>query len=194
VALLTTPLLVTGTLLVLSLTSRDFLPLIYTTDDKAFVLQFGVVVGLLVGIFEELGWTGFAIPTLRRRNGILTTGLIVGFAEGAWHLLVVIWTNGDSMGGISPILFLPAVLFTWLPAYRVLMVYVYDRTESLLVAILMHTSLIAFWYILTPHVLTALPLVVYYLVFTAAVWVVVAALSGMRTLPRRESSSIPVQG
>ena len=32
-----------------------------------------------MGFFEELGWTGFAIPTLMRlRYGVLGTGLIVG--------------------------------------------------------------------------------------------------------------------
>ena len=36
------------------------------------------------GIFEELGWTGFAMPTLlrRMRYGVLTTGLIVGVLWG----------------------------------------------------------------------------------------------------------------
>ena len=39
----------------------------------------GIVGGLVVGFFEELGWTGFAIPTLMRlRYGVLGTGLIVG--------------------------------------------------------------------------------------------------------------------
>ena len=37
-----------------------------------------------------------------------------------------------------------------LPAYRVLMVWVYDRTGSLLVAMLMHASLTACTLILTP--------------------------------------------
>src|SRR5215217_6081628 len=56
VALLTAPLLATVTLLALSLISRDFLPRIYTTSDKAFLVQFSIVAGLMVGILEELGW------------------------------------------------------------------------------------------------------------------------------------------
>ena len=36
----------------------------------------------MVGIFEELGWTGFAVPTMRQRYGVLGTGLIVGFMFG----------------------------------------------------------------------------------------------------------------
>ena len=44
---------------------------------------------------------------------------------------------------VPPILYLAVLLFAWLPPYRVLMVWVYDRTESLLLVILMHTLITA---------------------------------------------------
>ena len=87
VAFLTYPLLVTAVLLALSLTSPVFLPGIFASDDKASVLLIGIAVGLAVGIFEELGWTGFAIPRMRLRYGVLSTGLIVGVLWGVWHFL-----------------------------------------------------------------------------------------------------------
>src|SRR5215203_6980862 len=59
VALLTAPLSMMAALLVLSLSSREFLPGILTTGDKATLLLMGIAVGLGAGIFEELGWTGF---------------------------------------------------------------------------------------------------------------------------------------
>ena len=97
VALLTAPLLMTATLFALSLTSPLFLPGVLIASDKATVLLAGLVVGLGAGVFEELGWTGFAIPTLRRRYGVLTTGLIVGVLWGAWHLLTnVFWASSSS--------------------------------------------------------------------------------------------------
>lgn len=86
------------------------------------------------------------------RYGILATGLIVGLAEGARNVLVVNWTSAGAAGSLPQVLCLPAVLFTWIPAYRVLIVFVYYRTENLLMAILMRTSLIAFWYIFTPRI------------------------------------------
>ena len=73
---------------------------------------------------------------------------------------------------------MPAILFSFLPPYRVLMVWVYERTNgSLLVAMLMHASLVAFWIISTPVGITGMPLVTWYLVWAAVLWVVVGAVS-----------------
>ena len=179
VALLTAPLLATVTLLALSLISRDFIPRIYTTSDKAFLVQFSIVAGLMVGILEELGWTGFAMSKMRQRYGVLGTGLIVGFMFAAWNFLVVFWVSSatSTAGALPPALFVLVILFSWLPAYRGLMVWLYDRTEILLLAMLMNTSLVAFWTSLTPLTITGMPLVTYYLVFTAALWIVIVAVA-----------------
>ena len=178
VALLTAPLLFTAIPLVLSLLFPEFLPGIFTTDDKASLLLLGIAAGLVAGIFEELGWTGFAIPRLRLRYGVLTTGLIVGVLWGAWHFLVNFWSSGSPSGAFSLILLLHSVLFSVgiLPAFRVLMVWVYDRTGSLLVAMLMHVSLTTGNVIFVP-LATGVPLVAWSLVLAAALWVVVAAVA-----------------
>jgi len=141
VALLTAPLSMIAALLVLSPSSPEFLPGILATGDKATLLLMGVVPGLIVGIFEEFGWTGFAIPRMRLRYGVLATGLFVGVLWGAWHILANgLWASDVTSGGLSLAMFVPVYLFTFLvgqlPAFRVLMVWVYDRTGSLLVAIL----------------------------------------------------------
>ena len=195
VALLTVPFLLMAALLALSLLSPEFLPGIFTTDDKASLLLLGIMAGLGAGIFEELGWTGFAVPGLRLRYGVLTTGIIVGFLWGAWHFLVNSWGSGDSSGAFSLTIFLPQFLSSVgiLPAYRALMVWVYDRTGSLLVAILMHASLTANTLILMPQA-TGLQAVIYDLVLTAVLWVVVAAVQRLQTRPRQERGVLPAQG
>jgi len=180
VALLTAPPLGTAILLALSLTSPVFLPQILTTADKVGLILTGLVVGLIFGgLLEELGWTGFAIPELRRRYGVVTTGLIVGILHAVWHFLPTFWASGDSSGALDLLLFLPPCLFYIgvLPAYRVLMVWVYDRTRSLLVAMLMHASLTASTlFILSPSA-RGVSLMTYYLILTVAMWVVVAAVA-----------------
>jgi len=182
VALLTAPLLVTATLLALSISSPEFLPSIFTSDDKVRLLLFGIGWGLVGGgLLEELGWTGFAVPTLlRRRHGVLATGLFVGVLWGLWHFLLTFWASGTSSGALSLAGFLPAVLFYVgsLPAYRVLMVWVYERTgESMLVAMLMHASFSASMLIQQPLGLALVPGLAWNLVLAAALWVVVGAVA-----------------
>ena len=73
IALLTAPLLVIPILFALSLTSLVFLPNILITADKFKLLLTGVVVGLVFGgLLEELGWTGFLVPELRRHHASIT--------------------------------------------------------------------------------------------------------------------------
>jgi membrane protease YdiL (CAAX protease family) len=174
VAILTAPLLATPILLALSLLSPKFHPGIFTSADKASLLLTSIVAGLMVGLFEELGWTAFAVPRLRLRYGVLATGLILGVIWGAWHFLLF-WEN-DSFSGALSLALLLGRLFSWRPAYRVLMVWVYDRTGSLLVAILMHLSLIASMVIFDPP-LTGRDLLTYILVRAAVLWVVVAVVA-----------------
>ena len=181
VALLTAPLSITAVLLALSLLSPEFLPRIFTASDKPILLLMGIAVGLVAGIFEELGWTGFAVPTLLRlRYGVLSTGLIVGVLWGAWHFFVNFWGSGVTSGELSLAIFLPVWLLGTivgsLTAYRVLMVWVYERTGSLLVAMLMHVSLATFTFILTPP-LGGAPYWVIGFAYAAALWVVVAAVA-----------------
>jgi uncharacterized protein len=101
VALLAAPLLMLAVLLGLSLLSPAFLPALFVSDDRWSLLLSGLLIALGAGILEELGWTGFAVPELRRRHGVLATGLVVGVLWAAWHLLVMFWAMGQSPGALS---------------------------------------------------------------------------------------------
>jgi uncharacterized protein len=178
VALLTAPLLSVAVLLALSLSSSEYLPTILTTSDKASLLLLGIVGTMVGGIFEELGWTGFATPTLlrRMRYGVLGTGLIVGVLWGVAHFPLYYWASADLSGALLPALLLAAQVLAWFPPYRVLIVWVYDRTESLLVAMLMHgsaTGSLVIFASLAP----GWPLFIFTFVFGAVVWVVVGAVA-----------------
>ena len=177
VALLTAPLLVTAVLLALSLGSPAFLPTILTTSDKVALLLMGMVGTIVGGIFEELGWTGFATPILlRQRYGVLGTGLIIGVLWGVAHLPLYYWASGNLSGALSPGFLVTAQVLAWFPAYRVLMVWVYDCTKSVLLAMLMHASLTASQVIFA-SLATAVPLFTYTLVFGAVVWLVIGVVA-----------------
>jgi membrane protease YdiL (CAAX protease family) len=180
-ALLLAPALMMALLLVLSRFSPEFLPGIVVSTDKTAFLLSGFAIALGAGIFEELGWTGFAIPTLRRRYGVLATGLIVGFAWAAWHLFGVFLASGPLSGTLSLASYLLDP-FLFLVAPRVLMVWVYDRTESLLVGILMHVGLTGSARIIGAPGIAGVPLLTFDSVWFAAAWVVIATIAVVNRL------------
>jgi membrane protease YdiL (CAAX protease family) len=184
VVLLATPLLATVVLLVLSLFSPEFIPVIFTSDDKSTLLLTGVGVGLMVGIFEELGWTGFVVPRMRLRYGIPTTGIIVGLLWGAWHFLAFWETN--SFSGALPLAIMLMRLFSWLPPFRTLMVWVHDRTESLLMVMLMHASLVLSTLVLPSMELSGGTLLIWLLAWAAALWGAVLVVANNRSTILKE--------
>jgi membrane protease YdiL (CAAX protease family) len=188
VALLTAPLVTLAILVTLSFASTAFLPSILTADDKASLLLSGVATGLIVAVFEELGWTGFATPRLRQRHGILATGLIMGLLWGTWHFPLFAGSTGSS-GELPPVLFLAAMLFSWLVPYRVLMVWVYDRTESVLLAMVMHVPIVLSQYVLTPEAISGKSMFISLVAYTAALWLVVGAVA-LRNRRRHELNEL----
>ncbi len=187
-ALLTMPILVLVILYLLSISSPDYLPALATSDNKASLLILGVVVGLFFGgILEELGWTGFAIPRMRQNHAVLASGLILGFLWGLWHVLPTYWGSGDPSGSLSPALFLPPCVFYVgvLPAYRVLMVWVYDHTESLLVNMLMHASITGSTLFILAPAATGWALAIYYLILTVILW----GIAAFALVPKRAAGA-----
>lgn len=181
-AFLIAPLSTAAVLLVLSLFSPEFTLNILISDDKGGLIMMGIIAGIMVAFFEEVGWTGFATPLMRLRNGVLATGLIIGVLWGLWHFLLF-WES-DSFSEAFPLVLLLARLFSWAPAYRVLMIWVYDRTESLLITMFMHVSLVATLIIMEPP-LTGSALLTYILLRAAVLWAVVVVV----TLTQRRRSS-----
>ncbi|OGD54189.1 hypothetical protein A3K80_07585 [Candidatus Bathyarchaeota archaeon RBG_13_38_9] len=172
IAILTGPLSVFATLFVLSIFSPAFIPGILTAGDKASLVALALIVGLIGPICEELGWTGFAIPHLRKRYSIFATGLIVGVLWGFWHFISNLYGVRTSSGNVPLTLFMSVILFSFLPPYRVLMTWVYDHTKSLFMAIIMHSSLLIFWLIATPTGITGANQVTWYIVWAVVLWVI----------------------
>jgi uncharacterized protein len=83
-----------------------------------------VLTMLILGGQEEPGWRGFALPRLQQRYGPLQGTAILGLVWGLWHVPLY-----GPLGFLVP--FVLAFLYTWL----------YNRTGSVLLAILLHASL-----------------------------------------------------
>ena len=169
-ALLTAPVLKGLSLLLLSHT-----PVIVTATDKAAMLLTAIAFGFVAPFFEELGWTGFATPELRKRFGVLATGLIIGVLWGLWHAPLF---SASARVSISPppALFMAILLFSWLIPYRVLMVWLYEHTKSLLLNMLMHVPIVVISFIFALPAPTSAQIAVGNVVFTVLLWITVAAV------------------
>lgn len=185
IALLIAPLSTVLCVLILSLFTEDYQPVFVNSDDVSGLLLLGIIGGVTIGLFEELGWTGFAIPRLLPKFNIYKTGILVGLIWGAWHF-VLFWED-DSFLKTIPFLLLMARLFAWLPAYRTLMVWVYKNTQSLLVVILMHASLVASLAILDPAILGK-DLLVFILIRAFVLWGIVAVIAYFRKREKRQEA------
>jgi membrane protease YdiL (CAAX protease family) len=172
VALLPAPLLTVALLLALSLSCPLF------TEDYKVVLLLGIAAGFTT-VLEELGWTGFAVPRLRLRYSIVTTGLIVGVLWGVWHFLQILWVSNVYSGTVSLAFFLLLYILmsiTQLTAYRMLLVWIYDRTESLLLTTLMHASYTASTVVIFRPLETGVSFLIFGWLLAATLWVVVAVV------------------
>ena len=174
VAILTAPILSVVVLLSLSLTCP-----LFTAGNKVAVIIPGIMAGLST-VFEEIGWTGFAVPQLRKRYSILKTGVIVGVLWGIWHLLQQLYISRTYTGGIPFAVYLSIALFNTiagLTAYRILLVWINDRTGSLLLTTLMHASLSASnIFIFRPEAKGA-PFLAFGFAFAGAQWIIVALVA-----------------
>jgi membrane protease YdiL (CAAX protease family) len=158
------PMMILASLLPLSvLVSSDFTPYIFLP---------GIVIGLMAGYFEEIGWTGFAFPRLRSKYGALGGALVIGLLQTTWHVAA------DFMGayGARGAYWLPHFILFMISmmAMRVLLVWVYVNTGSVLAAQLVHASSTGFLSVLVPLSLSPAQDTLFYGVYSVALWCVAA--------------------
>lgn len=93
-----------------------------------------VLAALIVG--EEVGWRGFALPYLLRRQSALAASLIVGIVWAFWHLPNFLLPGFPHRGLPFPAFVLMVV------AYSVLFTWLYRRTAgSLTAAVVFHAAI-----------------------------------------------------
>ena len=163
VAILIPPVLILTVLLTLTtLVSPIFSP--------GFLLP-GIVIGLLSGFFEEIGWMGYAFPRMKLKHSAFATSIYLGLLWTVWHVVADYLGSSGALG----VYWLPHFL-VWMvatmTAMRVLIVWVYTNTRSLLLAQLIHASSTGFLSILVPSLSPGNDLL-FYGVYAAILWFVV---------------------
>ncbi len=164
--LLIFPILVLSVSLVLSvLVSTELFPIFF---------GIGLVLGLFAGFFEETGWMGFAFPKMSRKGNILRASIYLGLIHGVWHLLAGFLGQFQMLGQYWILYNIGFVVFVW--ALRVLIVWVYVNTKSLLLPQLMHASSSGFLALLVPTEIDPLNSAIYYLVYAVVMWITAAVV------------------
>jgi uncharacterized protein len=89
---------------------------------------------VIVGVFEELGWRGYALPVMQRTHSALWSAVVLGAVWAAWHLPELV---SDPTGQRPPLPFSVAIL-----AQSVLFTWVYNSTRGALpIVILFHAAI-----------------------------------------------------
>ncbi len=178
-AILIFPVLILATQLgLVALLSADFAP---------YFFPLGIAIGLLSGFFEEIGWTGFALPKMRLKHSALAAGVLLGVLHSSWHLAADFFGASGARG----VYWMPhfAMFLVSMTAMRVLVVWVYTNTGSVLLAQLMHASSTGFLSILVQLSLSPRNDTLFYAAYAAALWaaviVVVAGYGKHLTSVRR---------
>ncbi|HKW00311.1 MAG TPA: alpha/beta fold hydrolase [Vicinamibacterales bacterium] len=190
-AILPAPIVCAGVMWALSLKS----PLL--TSDHKVAIVLGGFVPIVTIVLEEIGWTGFAVPRLRRRYSVPMTGVIVGVLWALWHFLQQVLISGAYAGGMPQLLFLAlsfSAAVASLTAYRVLLVWVFDRTGSLLVTTLMHGMLSASSIVWFVPIATGVAFLTDVWLIAAAMWLLVGATAAFEGWLATRGRTRPFRG
>ena len=140
---------------------------VFVSPEMAPVFQlFGVIAGPLAGFLEETGWMGFAYPKMKGKASVLSTAITLGIIHGFWHFAFDFLAQYNYLGGFYfPYFF--GFLFH-IVGVRVLYIWVYENTGSLLLTMLMHASSTGFYGIIMPTTMAPVNWVIFYIVYGIA--------------------------
>lgn len=93
-----------------------------------------IILIFLISFGEEYGWRGFALPLLQEKFSALNASLILGLVWGIWHF-------PGYLIGVGVPLYMPFIMFLlWVIAATILMTWVHNHTQNVLMAVLMHSA------------------------------------------------------
>ncbi len=129
----------------------------------------GLFLGLLAGLFEEIGWTGFVFPRMSQNGNTLYSSIILGVIHGIWHICADFLANFNTLEEFwAPYMF---GFILHVVALRILIVWVYTNTNSLFLAVLMHASSSGFYSFFISTEITPESQAIIYLVYGFVLWI-----------------------
>lgn len=146
---------------------------VVSPDFAPSFVAFGIAGGLLAGFIEETGWMGFAFPRMEAQHGTWRATIYLGILHGVWHAMAGFLGEADAYG----VYWLPRFIVMWIvamTAMRVLLVWIYSNTGSLLLAQLTHASSTGFLIMLGPAMLSPANETLWWAIYAVVLWIPVA--------------------
>ena len=166
-ALLVFPIAILTGLLIMTLFSLRYMPV--------FSLSILAIGTLISPLWEEVGWIGYATPQMLKQYSPLKVGIYLGVIHLFWHLAADYWGAGAFYGKLYL-----AHIFLWmigLIALRIITLWIYLRTKSLVLGWLSHVSYTGGQTILVPLTLTAVETILWNSVFVLCLVFVLVCLA-----------------
>lgn len=132
----------------------------------------GLSFGILAGLLEEIGWTGFAFPKMKRPGNALGPAIALGLLWSVWHWPVVNFLGVAVPHGAYWLQFF-LVFAAAMTAMRVLISWVYENTGSLLLAQALHAASTGALVAFSPGKVNSAQEATWYGVYAVLLWIAV---------------------
>jgi membrane protease YdiL (CAAX protease family) len=116
-------------------------PLVFTSYLPKVLMVF-----LIVSLWEEIGWMGFALPRLQDRHGPLLASAVLGVLWALWHLPAYfgstqVVADKVGLGEFGRLLYLVPLLMLMAVFTRILMTWLFNAAAgSVVIATLFHAG------------------------------------------------------
>lgn len=159
------------------LTGLFFMGLFSPSYAPVFSLSILAIATILSTLWEEIGWTGYATPRMLNRFSPLKTGVYLGIIHTFFHLAADYWGAGIFFGKFYLAHFL--LWMVGLIVLRIIIMWIYVRTKSLVLGWLTHFSYTGGQVILVPLALTAVETILWNTAFVFFLLIVMVYLVSM---------------
>lgn len=159
------------------LTGLFFMGLFSPSYAPVFSLSILAIATILSTLWEEIGWTGYATPRMLNRFSPLKTGVYLGIIHTFFHLAADYWGAGIFFGRFYLAHFL--LWMVGLIVLRIIIMWIYVRTKSLVLGWLTHFSYTGGQVILVPLALTAVETILWNTAFVFFLLIVMVYLVSM---------------
>ena len=136
----------------------------------------GVLFAVPAGVLEEIGWTGYALPKILAKSNALFASVVLGLLWALWHLPVINYLGSATPHGSYWLQFFLAFALA-MTAIRVLIVWLYVNTKSVLLSQLFHVSSTGSLIVFGPAHISSAQEPYWYAIYGCVLWTLVAIIA-----------------